>query len=93
MSTSPQSTSEQAQPTKRMTLTQVVEKLLDRGSSEHSSVTLSRNSKGETQIEVVVRTGEGGAVQSIEEAEAAAITVYDRLRDRYPSAAKVGDAL
>jgi hypothetical protein len=69
----------------RMTLSQVVEKLLERGGAEHSSVTLARNAKGATQIEVVVRTGEGGAVTTIEEAEEVAITVYDRLRTRYPA--------
>jgi hypothetical protein len=68
---------------KRMSLSQVVEALLQRGGSEHSSVTLTRNAKGETQIEVVVRTGEAGDVTTIEEAEAAAIAVYDRLRERY----------
>jgi hypothetical protein len=84
---------EQAARRRRLTLTDVVEKLLDRGGSEHSSVTLSRNAKGETQIEVVVRTGEAGSVQTIEEAEAAAVTVYERLRARYPtSTGNVGAA-
>lgn len=69
---------------KRMSLSDVVEALLNRGGSEHSSVTLSRNSKGETQIEVVVRTGETGGVQTIADAESAAQEVYDRLRARYP---------
>lgn len=69
---------------KRMTLSQVVESLLSRGGSEHSSVTLSRNAKGETQIEVVVRTGETGGVETIVAAETAAQEVYDRLRSRYP---------
>lgn len=68
----------------RMTLSRIVEQLLRRGSVEHSSVTLSRNSKGDTQIEVVVRTGDGSPVKTIDEAEAAAIAVYDRLRERYP---------
>lgn len=74
----------------RMTLSQVVEKLLERGGSEHSSVTLSRNAKGATQIEVVVRTGEGGAVTTVEEAEAVAVSVYERLRGRYPNADEAG---
>lgn len=71
-------------PAKRMSLSQVVEALLQRGGGEHSSVTLSRNSKGETQIEVVVRTGDQGAVTTIEEAEIAASDVYGRLRTVYP---------
>jgi len=69
---------------RRLSLSQVVEKLLERGTSEHSSVTLSRNAKGETQLEVVVRTGESGAVQTIADAEQAARAVYDRLRAAYP---------
>jgi len=68
---------------KRMSLSQIVEALLHRGGAEHSSVTLSRNAKGETQIEVVVRTGEAGDITTIEEAEAAAVEVYDRLRTAY----------
>jgi hypothetical protein len=71
---------------RRLTLSDVVEQLLQRGGSEHSSVTIARNSKGETQLEVVVRTGEGGAVQTILEAETIAQEVYDRLRVRYPHA-------
>jgi len=77
---------------KRMSLSQVVEALLQRGGSEHSSVTLSRNAKGETQIEVVVRTGEAGDVTTIQEAEQAAIAVYDRLRERYTFGAENGAA-
>lgn len=73
-----------AEAPKRMSLSQVVEALLQRGSSEHSSVTISRNAKGETQLEVVVRTGDAGEVATIEEAEAAAKAVYDRLRAAYP---------
>lgn len=69
---------------KRMTLSEVVEQLLQRGSAGPSSVTLSRNAKGETQLEVVVRTGEHGEVQTIGEAELVAVEVYDRLRTLYP---------
>ncbi|PYO40124.1 MAG: hypothetical protein DMD33_18745 [Gemmatimonadetes bacterium] len=71
-------------PSKRMTLSQVVEALLNRGGGERSSVALSRNAKGETQIEVTVRTADTGAVETIEQAEQAAQEVYDRLRSRYP---------
>jgi hypothetical protein len=73
-----------AEKPRRMTMGQVVEALLNRGGSEHSSVTLTRNAKGETQI-VVVRTGDTGPVQTITDAEAAAVEVYDRCRTRYPS--------
>ena len=72
--------------TKRLSLSEVTRALLDRGGSEHSSVTLTRNAKGETQIEVVVRTGEGGDVQTVEQAEEHAKQVYDRLRTAYPFA-------
>lgn len=75
---------------KRMTLSNIVEQLLQRGGSEHSSVTLARNSKGDTQIEVVVRTGETGEVATIADAEAAAIEVYERLRAKYPTTAGGG---
>jgi hypothetical protein len=76
----------------RMTLSQVVEKLLERGSSEHSSVTLSRNAKGNTQIEVVVRASENSSVTSVEEAEAVAVSIYERLAQRYPNGDESGGA-
>lgn len=72
--------------TPRMTLSRVIEMLLERGQSDRSSVSLSRNAKGETQIEVVVRTSDEGAVQTVEQAEAVAQLVYDRLRAAYPMA-------
>lgn len=62
----------------------IIRMLLERGSSEHSSVTLARNSKGDTTIEVIVRTSDGGEAQSIEDAEALALAVYERLRTTYP---------
>ena len=71
---------------KRMTLTRVVEMLLERGSHGASSVTLSRNAKGETQIEVVVRTSDDGPVRTPEDAQAVAIDVFETLRTRYPMA-------
>lgn len=88
-------TESQAEPPRRMTLSQVVEALLQRGSSEHSSVTLTRNAKGETQIEVVVRTGDSGGVQTIEEAEAAARSVYERLTAvyRFGTSSGAGEAI
>jgi hypothetical protein len=73
-------------PAPRMTLSRVVEQLLARGGAEHSSVTLSRNAKGETQIELVVRTGERSEVETIEQAVELAEQLYDRLRERYPFA-------
>ena len=71
---------------KRMTLSHVVERLLDRESqgSSSSSVTLSRNAKGETLIEVVARVGGDGGPESLAEADKIARTVYDALRADYP---------
>lgn len=70
---------------RRMTLSDVLERLLARGAGEHSSVTLSRNSKGETQIEVTVRTGENEDVQTVEQAMSKARATYDDLTARYPT--------
>ena len=78
---------------RRMTLSRMVEALLERRDHGPSSVTVARNAKGETQLEVVVRTAEGGPITTLEQAEAAACEVYDRLRRRYPmSSGMVGAA-
>lgn len=68
---------------KRLTLSQIVEMLLTR-STDRSTVTLTRNAKGGTQIEVSVRTGDAEDVATIEAAEQKARDVYDRLRATYP---------
>lgn len=68
----------------RINNSEIIRRLLERGGSEHSSVTITRNAKGETQLEVVVRTGEGGEVTTPEQAEQVAQAIYDRLRERYP---------
>lgn len=77
---------------KRMSLSEIVERLLERGGGEHSSVTLGRTAKGETTIEVVVRTGDRGEVTSIEDAETVAVETYDRLRTLYPMLADANAA-
>jgi hypothetical protein len=69
---------------KRMTLSAVVEHLLNRGSSQSSSVTLTRNAKGETQIEVVVRTDAELDIVTPDDARKTAEQVYDALRTKYP---------
>ncbi len=72
---------------RRVTLSHVVEELLaslHKSAGEHSSVRLSRNAKGDTQIEVVVRTGEEAGLETIESAVAKAREVYDGLRSAYP---------
>jgi len=55
-----------------------------RSGHDNSSVTLSRNAKGETQIEVVSRTSDGLA--TVDEASAKAVDVYDKARMAYPMA-------
>lgn len=69
---------------KRMTLSEIVEQLLSRGGGERSSVDLTRNAKGETQITVTVRTADTGDVQTIDDACLKAVELYDSLRSRYP---------
>lgn len=69
---------------KRMTLSNVLELLLARSASDRSSVTLTRNAKGETQIEVVVRTTEAGDVATADDAYAKAVELYDNARRQYP---------
>jgi len=68
---------------KRLSLSEIVELLLARGGGEHSSVTLSRNAKGETQIEVTVRTGDTGEITTATQASHEAQTIYDQLRSKY----------
>jgi hypothetical protein len=79
-----------AEAPKRMTMGRVVELLLQRGSSNSSSVTLTRNAKGETQIEVVVRTDDEHGIDTPGEASAVAETIYDALRAKYPFGAESG---
>lgn len=86
MSTEQTTAGEHAPAGKRMTLSQVLELLLARGSADRSSVTLTRNAKGDTQIEVVVRTNELGDAQTVAQAYEQAIELYDRARARYPLA-------
>lgn len=69
---------------KRMTLSRMVEMLLERGSGSGSSVTLTRNAKGDTQIEVVVRTGDDDHPRTPEMAAGRAKHIYDELRQLYP---------
>lgn len=76
---------------KRMSLSQVVELLLAKGSSQSSSVSLTRNAKGETQIEVVIRTDREAGISSPQAAELAAQDIYDRLRTAYPFGAEQGE--
>lgn len=75
------------EPTRRLTLSEIVQQLLARGTRDGSSVTLTRNAKGDTQIEVVVRTHEDGAATP-QDAATVARAVYDELCTayKYPAA-------
>jgi hypothetical protein len=73
-----------AEPPRRLSLSAIVELLLQKSPRDHSSVTLSRNAKGDTQIEVVVRTGDDAEVTTPAEALAEAVRLYDSLREKYP---------
>jgi hypothetical protein len=71
---------------RRLSQSEIVERLLhalNRGGQEHSSVELTRNAKGDTQIRVSVRTGDEG-VETVEQARMKATEQYDHLRDLYP---------
>lgn len=68
----------------RLSLSRVLELVLQKSPRDHSSVTLTRNAKGITQIEVVVRTGDGDACTTPDEAMAKAIELYDQARGLYP---------
>lgn len=74
--------------TPRVSNSEIIRRLLERGSTEHSSVTITRNAKGETQLEVIVRTGEAGEATTVAGAEQLAAGVYDRLREKYPYGAE-----
>jgi len=56
----------------------VIELLTQRGGGENSSVTLSRNAKGETQIEVTVRT-DSHNIPTAEAARMEAARIYVAL--------------
>jgi len=52
------------------------------GGSSH--VALTRNAKGETQLEVSVRTGDTAGIETPADAMAEAVRLYDSLREVYP---------
>lgn len=68
----------------RLTLSEIVRLLLSRTPHDRSSVTLTRNAKGVTQIEVTVRTGDDDALATPRDAEREAVEIYERLRATYP---------
>jgi hypothetical protein len=73
---------------RRISQSEIVERLLHalaRGGQEHSSIELVRNAKGDVQIKVSVRTGEGD-LETVEQARAKAEEQFDHLRSLYPMA-------
>lgn len=61
----------------------IIHALLERGGGENSSVVLTRNAKGETQIEVTVRT-DAHLVTTAELAMEKARELYDAACEAYP---------
>lgn len=61
-----------------------VERMQRAGQTEHSSVTLKTNARGDVQIDVTVRTGETPEVATVDDAAAKCRTVFDLLRAFYP---------
>jgi len=57
---------------------------LQRGGQDHSSVRLTRNARGETQVEVTVRTGDTAEIVTVTDAATRARQVYDHLCGLYP---------
>ena len=69
-----------------MTQANVITRLIDalgRVGGEHSSVRLTRNSRGDVQVEVACRTGEQG-VETVEQARVKAQQQFDLLCQLYP---------
>ena len=79
-------------PAPRLTLSQIVTMLLAKPGRDHSSVELTRNAKGETQITVTVRAGESDGIDNAADAAAECSRIYEQLRRTFPLAnGKVGD--
>lgn len=74
------------EPPRRLTLSEIARAqlaALERVPREHSTIGLSRNARGVTQIEVSVRTGDEG-VDTLGDALELARKLYDELREAYP---------
>jgi hypothetical protein len=68
---------------RRMTLSQVVERLLERGGNQHSSVDLGLTASGKVTIAVSVRTSPDGEATTVDEAAELAQRLFDELRGKY----------
>lgn len=75
-----------AETPKRLTLSEIVDRLLTRPAGG-SHVSVSRNAKGDVQIDVSVRVLDEGEVTTLEAAKARAVELYDELAALYPLAA------
>lgn len=74
---------------RRLSLSEILEAHLaamTKPSGPHSSVRLTRNAKGDTQVEVLVSAVPGSAIATPADASAEAARVYDALRLVYPMA-------
>jgi len=69
---------------RRVTQGEIIMALLERGSSQSSSVTIARNAKGDVQFEVVIRTDPDHGIATPDEAKAIAETIADELTTKYP---------
>lgn len=67
----------------RLSLSEIVQLLLTKSPADHSTIRLSRNAKGDTQVDVSIRTGEAG-LETVEDARAKAEETYDHLCELYP---------
>lgn len=56
---------------------------LNRGGQEHSSVRIARNARGDTQFEVVVRSGDTPEISTAAEAMAEATRLYQVLDEAF----------
>ena len=75
------------EPRRRLTLSDIVGLMLAaqaHGGGEHSSVRLNRNARGDTQIEVTVRTGDSHGIDTASDAAAEALRLYNNLRELFP---------
>lgn len=78
-------------PAKRLSLSEIVGAqlaILNRNGSEHSSVKLIQGARGQTQIEVVVRTGDEATLLTVDQAAAKAAEIYNELRAQFPMVAE-----
>ena len=70
---------------RRVTQGEIIMRLLERGSSQSSSVTIARNAKGDVQFEVVIRTDPDHGIATPGEASAIAQALSDELATKYPN--------